>query len=433
MKVVIINKSDSTGGAAVVSFRLMKALRSAGVDARMLVAEDLTDSPYVELAAEPLRLKWSFLIERLKIFLANGLNRKTLFKIDTGSDGVPLHEHPLVKEADVVCLNWVNQGLLSLKEAGKIADLGKPVIWTMHDMWNMTGICHHAASCNRFMKECGHCPLLGQDGEENDLSRRVQIKKERLYAMRHGESPALHFVAVSNWLAERARQSSLLGEMPVSVIPNAFPFSGKKVMRHTATDGKFRILFGAARLDDPIKGLPVLLRAMEMLRKRAPELAERTELVTFGSMKDPDAFAGVTLPHRHLGVLHGEETIREAYLGCDCVVSTSSYETLPGTLVEGQAYGCVPVSFDRGGQRDIVDHKETGYIAEWNDDPDVAGSRIADGLIWAAATVGDELRRRMEISARERFSEEAVAETYIKLFRELLGVAGYKPATTEST
>ncbi len=418
MKVVIINKSDSTGGAAIVSLRLMKALRSAGVDARMLVAEKLTESPYVELAAEPWRLKWSFLIERLKIFLANGLNRKTLFKIDTGTDGVPLHEHPLVKQADVVCLNWVNQGLLSIKEAGKIAALGKPVIWTMHDMWNMTGICHHAGRCDRFAGDCGHCPLLGQEGEDNDLSRRVQLKKEKLYSVMRGGSPAIHFVAVSNWLAERARQSSLLSEMPVSVIPNAFPFPKKKTLRPAATARKFRILFGAARLDDPIKGLPILLHAMEMLCKRAPELAERAELVTFGAMKDPDAFAGVSVPHRHLGVLHGEDAVREAYLGCDCVVSTSSYETLPGTLVEGQAYGCVPVSFDRGGQRDIVDHKETGYIAEWDDDPDVAGSRIADGLIWAAAAVGDELRRRMEISARERFGEEAVADAYIELFRQ---------------
>ena len=102
LKVVIINKSDSTGGAAVVSFRLMNALRTAGVDARMLVAEKLTDSPFVEGAGKPWQLKCSFLAERLKIFLANGLNRKTLFKIDTGSDGVPLHKHPAVMEADVM-------------------------------------------------------------------------------------------------------------------------------------------------------------------------------------------------------------------------------------------------------------------------------------------------------------------------------------------
>ncbi|MDE6866199.1 MAG: hypothetical protein K2J23_02250, partial [Muribaculaceae bacterium] len=51
MKIAIINKSDSTGGAAVVSLRLMEALRRAGADARMVVMEKRTDSPYVSLAA----------------------------------------------------------------------------------------------------------------------------------------------------------------------------------------------------------------------------------------------------------------------------------------------------------------------------------------------------------------------------------------------
>ena len=68
MKVVIINKSDSTGGAAVVSRRLMEALREEGVDARMLVVEKLTDSPYVEVAASKRDIKRPFLAERLKIF-----------------------------------------------------------------------------------------------------------------------------------------------------------------------------------------------------------------------------------------------------------------------------------------------------------------------------------------------------------------------------
>ena len=237
LKVVIINKSDSTGGAAVVSFRLMNALRTAGVDARMLVAEKLTDSPFVEAAGKPWQLKCSFLAERLKIFLANGLNRKTLFKIDTGSDGVPLHKHPAVMEADVICLNWVNQGLLSLKEAERITALGKPVVWTMHDMWNMTGICHHAALCDRFSDECGCCPLLGHNGDENDLSRRVQLKKASL---RHQprRNAGHTFVAVSNWLAERSRHSTLLRDKSVSVIPNAFPFAKGNVIRRVAEDGE---------------------------------------------------------------------------------------------------------------------------------------------------------------------------------------------------
>ena len=37
MKIVLINHSDSAGGAAVVSLRLVQALAEQGVDARMLV------------------------------------------------------------------------------------------------------------------------------------------------------------------------------------------------------------------------------------------------------------------------------------------------------------------------------------------------------------------------------------------------------------
>lgn len=35
-KVVLINHSDTLGGAAIVTFRLMQALRQQGVDARMV-------------------------------------------------------------------------------------------------------------------------------------------------------------------------------------------------------------------------------------------------------------------------------------------------------------------------------------------------------------------------------------------------------------
>ena len=74
MKIVIINRSDHTGGAAVVSFRLMNALRDAGADARMLVVEKLSDSPYVEICAPADKARIPFLKERLKIFANNKRN-----------------------------------------------------------------------------------------------------------------------------------------------------------------------------------------------------------------------------------------------------------------------------------------------------------------------------------------------------------------------
>ena len=423
MKAVIINKSDSTGGAAVVSFRLMNALRALGVEASMLVVEKKTDSPHVHVAASSSRIKRAFLAERLKIFLANGLRRDILFKVDLASDGLPLHRHRLVREADVICLNWVNQGMLSLTGLDRLLSLSKPVVWTMHDMWNFTGICHHAGACERWYVNCGLCPLLGNGASTQDLSFAVWNDKKAIYGKGRGE---LRFVAVSNWLASLARKSTLTPGVGLSVIPNAFPIPSDEELKKdretasvSADDNLFRIIMGAARLDDPVKGLPILIETTKILREKYPEEASRIELVTFGNLKDPSALDGVRTRHRHLGIVRGEEKIRKIYSSGNAVVSTSLYETLPGTLVEGQVYGCIPVSFGRGGQSDIVDHLSTGYIAEWNDNPRIAAENIARGIIWSMAQSPGEIRTRMLDSARSRFSAEAVANRYIELFHEL--------------
>lgn len=416
MKIVIINKSDATGGAAIVSCRLMEALRAQGADARMLVAEKLTDSPFVELAASPRAIKKAFLKERLKIFVANGFNRSTLFKIDTAAEGLPLWRHPLVKEADAVLLNWVNQGMLSLDGVRKIAEMGKPTVWTMHDMWCMTGICHHAGECHGFRATCGHCPLLGKKRGEFDLSFQTWKRKIALYA----DVPGLKFVAVSRWLAGKARESSLLKERDVSVIPNTFTLPEASEPSPREEGRPIRILFGAARIDDPIKNLPALIAMTASLRAKYPHLADNVELVTFGNVKNPEALKGIAVKHRHLGMVRGEENLRKIYEEGDILVSSSSYETLPGTLVEAQAYGCIPVSFDQGGQRDITEHLHTGYIAQYSDDVAEAGERLAEGVNWAANVVADtmrlsEMKRLMRKSVASRFSPAAIAQAYLQL------------------
>lgn len=429
-----------------MSRRLMEALRAEGVDARMLVVEKLTDSPYVELAASSMAIKRSFIAERLKIFLANGLNRDTLFKIDTASDGLPLWKHPLVKNADAIILNWVNQGMLSLRGVEKLLKSGKPVVWTMHDMWCLTGICHHAGECERYLEKCGECHLLGKMKGPDDISFMTWSRKKRLGDL----TEKIKYVAVSNWLAEKAKQSSLLKGQSVTVIPNAFhlSFAPDGVFTRNSDDStsatapvmesegpcdgsgfkstiksKITILFGAARLDDPIKNLPALVEMTRILKNEYPALASRLELVTFGNVKNPTALEGIAIPHRHLGMVKGEDAVRKVYERADILVSSSSYETLPGTLVEAQAYGCIPVSFNQGGQRDIVEHLSTGFIAEYSSDVTEAGGRLAEGVAWAAGILDDNDKQavmlgKMRANVKERFSPHAVANAYLRLLEK---------------
>ena len=411
MKVVVINHSDMQGGAAIVSLRLVHALQDAGVDARMLVIDRQSDDALVGVMGGKWRNKWNFLAERLGVFLRNGLRRDTLFKIDTGSHGINLVSHPWVKDADVVCLNWVNQGTLSLKNVKQLAQAGKPLVWTMHDMWNCTGVCHYSFECERYKEKCHCCPLLETKG--NDLSTVIQEKKRRLY-----EQAPIHFVAVSHWLAECCRQSTSMRDSRLSVIYNAFPINDFDCSR---LEGGFEgipgdkkiIVMGARRLDVEVKGFKELIETSQYIARNKPELAARIHLVLYGDLHDKSLLSKIEIPCTYLGTIASTQQLSSLYRHSDIVLSTALYENLPGTLIEGQASGCLPVTFGKGGQADIVDHLRTGYIAEYKD-----AASVAQGIEWAIdAGVS---RQLLHDEVERKFAASKIAQQYIELFNRII-------------
>ena len=411
MKVVIINHSDMQGGAAIVSLRLVHALQEEGVDARMLVIDRQSDDPLVGVMGSPLLNKWNFLAERLGVYLRNGMRRDTLFKIDTCSHGINIARHPWVRDAHVVCLNWVNQGTLSLGAIKRLGATGKPIVWTMHDMWNCTGVCHYSFECERYKERCHSCPLLKTHGD--DLSTTLQEKKLQLYSQ-----VPIHFVAVSHWLAECCRQSTAMAGCDLSVIYNAFPIHHFDYTRLSGeidgipTDKKI-IVMGARRLDVEVKGFKEFIETTSFIARNKPQLAQKTHFVLYGDLHDKALLDKVQVPCTWLGTIGGTEQLSRLYRHSDVVLSTALYENLPGTLIEGQASGCLPVTFGQGGQADIVDHLTTGYIAQYKDPASVAA-----GIEWAIdAGVS---RQFLHNEVERKFAAGKIAKQYIELFNKII-------------
>lgn len=403
MKVTLINHSDVLGGASTVTFRLMEALSGAGVDARMLVVHDGSGDSRVVKAASSFRAKLPFFAEHLRIFTHNGFSRKTLFKISIATDGLPLSRHPLVLDADVVVLNWINQGMLSLDEIARIA-AAKPLVWTMHDMWNLTGVCHHAGDCNRFTSRCQDCPLLGSCAGKNDLSTQTFDRKARLYG-----SAGIHFVAVSSWLEDKARQSALTSDCDLRMINNPFPvntISRQKVVAGLPADGKV-ILMCAARLDDPVKNLPMAIEALNALQ----DAGEKATAVFVGELRDPRGLDGLRMPRLHLGPVYDKNRLSEIFGRADVVFSSSVYESFGSTLLEGQAAGATPVGYIHDGRADIITDGITGYAAG-------EGLRSLDSALSLALRQPIPESQLREAAAR--YSYEAIAARYINLFKEII-------------
>jgi glycosyltransferase involved in cell wall biosynthesis len=316
-----------------------------------------------------------------------------------------------VKDADVVCLNWVNQGTMSLKGIKQLHDSGKPIVWTMHDMWNCTGVCHYSFECERYKERCHSCPLLKTKG--NDLSTTIQEKKRKLY-----EQVPIHFVAVSNWLAQCCQQSTSMADCDLSVIYNAFPINDFDYTRlENGIEGipadKKIIVMGARRLDVEVKGFKELIETTQYIAQNKPELAEKIHLVLYGDLHDKSLLNKIEVPCTYLGTISSTEQLSHLYRHSDIVLSTALYENLPGTLIEGQASGCLPVTFGMGGQADIVDHMKTGYIAEYKDPASVAA-----GIEWAInANVS---RQFLHDEVERKFAAPMIAQSYINLFNKII-------------
>lgn len=413
MKIAFINNSDREGGASVVTLRLVEAMRAVGHDARLIVARRHTALPYVEHAATKTAVKLPFLAERLGVYLRNGRNRRTLFAIDPATRGLPLHKHPTVKDADIICLNWVNQGMLSLRGLRQVLALGKPVVWTLHDLWPAMGVCHHPGLCHAFEQGCDPCPLLPR----STLARRVFDRKRPLMTC-----PQITFVAVSEWTRRKALDSPLLANAHIHVIPNGFPIATTFADRNDDSDGKRRIIMGAARLDAPIKGLDTLREAARLLATDPAyaDMAGRMEIITYGDIHRPERLEKFPLPLRHLGRIDGEQALADTYRQAHVVVSASHYETFGATLVEGMAQGCIPVAFNHGGQSTIITSPDVGILLPYSRDDDTRARALADGLYHAARQWSPTTARRLHHDAHSRFSAEKVADAYAALFTSLM-------------
>ena len=368
MRVLIVNTSERTGGAAVAASRLADALCNNGVKAKMLVRDKETQRLIVSALPGQLRSQWHFLWERFVIWCHLRLNRSHLFDIDVACSGTDITKLPEFQEADVIHLHWVNQGMLSLKGIRKLLDSGKPVVWTMHDIWPATSLCHltHLTlDCRRFETGCQQCRLLPHGGSANDLSAQVWRKKQQMLEGRH-----VAFVACSEWLAGEARKSALLQGQQVVSIPNPIdthvyhPGSKEQARQLLELPVERRvILFASQRVTNPYKGMAYLVEACQLLAAQHPEQKEQISVAILGG--HAEEISG-QLPFRTfpLGYINDETRIVAAYQAADVFVLPSLSENLPNTIMEAMACGVPSVAFRVGGIPEEIDHRQNGYVAD---------------------------------------------------------------------
>ena len=312
--------------------------------------------------------------------------------------------------------------MLSLRSIRKILRSGKPVVWTMHDLWPATGICHYARTCPSFRTACHNCPLLPGGGGKDDLSRRVWTRKKRLY---HASN--IHFVTCSRWLEEQAKQSSLMVGQRITAIPNTidtriFCPTDRREARLAAqlpAEGKV-ILFVSQKVTDERKGVAYFVEAVNRLAAEHPELAADTSVAVLGGNAE-EVCGKLKLPSYPLGYVADEHTIVSIYNSADVYVLPSLEDNLPNTIMEAMACGVPCVGFRVGGIPEMIEHRRTGYIANFKDSND-----LATGMAWTLLEADrDELRANCLRKVAHDYSQQSVAMRYIEVYNETIALKRY--------
>ena len=417
MRILIVNTSERTGGAAVAANRLMKALNNNGAKAKMLVRDKETETLTVVPLPHSPRLRWHFLWERLVIFCRLHFSRQHLFEVDIANAGYDITKLPEFQEADVIHLHWVNQGMLSLKGIQKILQSGKPVVWTMHDIWPATALCHVTLGCQHFTSQCGNCRLLPGGGSSHDYSTTIWQRKQRMLADEN-----IYFVACSHWLESEAKRSALLKGQKITSIPN--PIDTRIYKKGDKQEARQRlglpldkklILFASQRVTNVNKGMDYLIEACRQL-----QISDAAVVILGGHAEE--VVSQLSLEAYPLGYVNDEQRIVDVYHASDVFVLPSLSENLPNTIMEAMACGVPCVGFKVGGIPEEIDHRRNGYVAEYRSAED-----LARGICWILTEADyEELSKNAVQKVVQNYSQQSVALKYLDVYHQAQAFKHYR-------
>ena len=296
LSIVHLSNNDLIGGASRAAYRIHRCLEDNksdySVDSSMKVISKYSSDPTVTCLNNN-----SYLRKRLQPRIARLL--KSNFKTTNQSaHNIAYPDTGLLKEINnyeslnkITHLHWLGDNTISIEEVGKLKG---HIFWTLHDQWPFCGAEHYTH------------PPINKDGVQiNDFRYRENYSsKSRIFdekgfdinrwtweRKKRSWTKPINIVATSSWLVECVKQSSLMKNWPIHLIPytintkNWKPINKSHAKNILGIDtNKKVVLFGASGgTKDTRKGSHILLEALNILRDSYFKNVENSiQILVFG-------------------------------------------------------------------------------------------------------------------------------------------------------
>ncbi len=282
----------------------------------------------------------------------------------------------------------------------------KPVVWTMHDCWALTGHCAHYESvdCDKWKTGCVDCPnLKGYPAAYygGNVGRNFDLKK-RLF----GDMENMTIVTPSEWLQRQVSQSYLKDKKTIAIQNginlDIFKPTGSNIKEKLCPAGQ-KLLLGVTGTWTKNKGLDDFV---ELRSKLGDDYVICLVGLTQKQMKQ--------LPKGIVGVERTESVteLAQYYTAADLFLNLTYEDTFPTTNIESIACGTPVLTYRTGGSPEIID-ETCGFVVEKGD---------VDGV---ADVVKKQLQSKenyMEacVNRAMHFRETDCYRKYVELYEEIL-------------
>ena len=412
IKIIHLSQSDYDGGAARAAYRIINSLNeNSDIECILRVNRKITnnkkviESSFKRRFFNHLNCYMSIKIQNLQKTNNSILHSLSLFP--------SYFDKELNKSlADIVHLHWVQGEMISIEEISRIK---KPIIWTLHDSWPFCGSEHHPNGLyDRRFIDGYRRDNRNKNDQGLDLNRWTWERKYKNW-----KTP-ITIVSPSSWLASCAKQSKLMHNWQVKVIPhpldlNTFrPYHKELSRKNFALPlKKILILFGSLnKFDNELKGWKILEKTIYSISQIFPEAS----IVIFGCVK-PKNIPKLKLNLVFVGRIIDDNLLASLYSAVDLIVSPSKVESFGQTISEAQACGTPALAFKSTGLMDVIEHGKTGFLAE----PYNIKS-FAKGIEWILSD--KERYKKLSSNSRKRalklWSNKIISKKYKDLYLEIL-------------
>ena len=399
MRILQINTTDNRGGAAKIAFQLHKELKKMGHQMSMFVGRKYSNDPNVFILNNVLSFSGK-VRRKLAYWLANDID---VFS----SDHILKTEQ--FKEADIIHCHNLHSNYFNLGTLEKISKL-KPIVWTFHDMWPITAHCAHSfhGEIKNGFFQCPSMEIYPPIAWHNE--KYLENKKRNIY-----NNSRFHIVTVSRWLEQKVHET-LLGSKTISTIYNGvdtsvfkpYPKDESRKVLNLPNDKKIILSVIKQGRFNPWKGADYVARIVELFKNRSDIL-----FVCIGGNSNDQNEKIINIPYTKDS---GE--LAKYYSASDILLYPSIADTFGLVAAEAQACGLSVVAFKTGGVPEIIDHKKTGYIAEYKNTDDL--KRGVEYLFNLPSEETEKMKSNSINKTKTSFTLGLMMDKYLQLYEKIL-------------